>query len=203
MTGSLPPSMTKRNIPALVLAVLLATVAAGCGATKKPPSNRTAAGVRARLYAFYKDERTGNTAAACAMATKANQAELMREEKVSSCQAAFFKIWNTTAGVFSEAREAKIGATALRRDESEVAKAKILVVGDHATVIDPGREETAEYIYRGGQWLFVKQESTTAATAAGLRKEAEESEAKNQAAIEAGEARGNGNEIKESGEEAG
>jgi hypothetical protein len=176
---------------------------AGCGSggssTTTAPSNKNAAGVRARQYAFYKDERTGNTAAACAMVVKANQEELMKEEKVSSCQAAFFKIWNTNAGVFSSAQEEKRSVKALTADEAEVAKAKILVVGDRATVIDPGRKETEEYLYSNGHWLFVKQEQNTEATA-GFKKQAEEAEAKNEAVIKAGEAQGAGNAIKESGE---
>ena len=172
---------------------------AGCGSTSTTttaPSNKNAAGVRARQYAFYKDERTGNTAAACAMTVKSNQEELMREEKVSSCQAAFFKIWNTNAGIYSEAEEAKRSATAIKDNEAEVARAKILVVGDRATVIDPRREETEEYLYKNGQWLFVKQQKNTEATA-GLKKQAEETEAKNEAVVKAGEAQGGSNELKE------
>jgi hypothetical protein len=150
------------------------------------------------MYAFYKAERAGDAVAACAMATKPNQEELVREQKVSSCPAAFFKIWNTKAGIYSEAREAEISAKATQTDEAEVAKAKILVVGNHATVIDPGREEIEEYTYRNGQWLFVKQEKNTGAE--GFQKEAEESEAKNKAIVEAAEAQGSHDEIEEAAE---
>ena len=185
----------------LVLAALaLALCVSGCGSTAPSNANRNVAGVRARLYAFYKDERTGDTAGACAIATKSNQEELVKEEKVSSCQAAFFKIWNTGAGVYSASKEAAISAKARQIDEGEVATAKILVVGDRATVINPGREETAEYLYRNGQWLFLKQAPNTEATI-GLKKQAEEAEAKNEAAIRAGEAQGASNAIKESGDE--
>lgn len=151
------------------------------------------------MYAFFRDERAGNARAACAMVTAANQRELIAEEHVSSCPAAFFKIWNTGPGVYSAAREAQISAKAKRTDETEVAKAKILVVGDQATVIDPGREETEEYVYRDGQWLFVKQEENNEAAA--LAREAEAREAKNEAAIRAGEAQGTASELRASGEE--
>lgn len=190
----------KAIIGASLVVGLLGITACGSSSstTTTAPSNKNAAGVRARQYAFYKDERTGNTAAACAQVVKANQEELMKEEKVSSCQAAFFKIWNTNAGVYSEADEAKRSAKATKEDEAEIARAKILVVGDRATVIDPRREETEEYLYSNGHWLFVKQEPNTEATA-GLKKQAEEAEAKNEAVIKAGEAQGTGNAIKESG----
>jgi hypothetical protein len=186
---------------AIVLAV--ATLAlSSCGSSSHSIQPRNAAGVRARLYAFYKAERADNTTAACAMATKTNQAELIAEEHVSSCQAAFFKIWNTTAGVLSEATEAQIGTKATQADQVEVAKAKILVVRNHATVIDPGRDETEEYIYSEGRWLFVKQEKNTESTQ-GLRQQAEETEAKNEAALDAGEAQATRSEITEAVEGTG
>lgn len=179
---------------------------AGCGAghstTPALGPNQNPAGVRARLYAFYRDERAGNTAAACALMTKANQAAVAKEEDTSSCQAALFKRWNTNAGVYSEAEEAKRSAKALNEVEAEIAKDKIIVVGDHATVIRPKLEETAEYLYSGGKWLFVKATKNTEA-AEELQKEAEETEAKNEAVKKASEAQESSNEIKEQVEEEG
>jgi hypothetical protein len=40
---------------------------------------------------------------------------------------------------------------------ADVAKLKILVVGNHATVINPDLEETDELVYSGGHWLVQKR----------------------------------------------
>ena len=183
------------------LATLTATtVLAGCGGTStKPREPRDAAGVRARQYAFYKAERAGSAATACALDTPSAQQVLVREQHVSSCPAAFFKLWNTGPGVYSPSREAAIDKHALSVDEQEVPDAKILVVGDRATVIDPGRQETEEYVYRDGAWLFVKQEHNTEQEAAGLRHQAEETESKDEAATRAGEAQEASTELSEGG----
>jgi hypothetical protein len=183
------------------IGLLLACFAlVGCGASHHLAStigpNENSAGVRARLYAFYRDERTNNTAAACASTSRANQIGLAKEEKVSSCQAAFFKIWNTHTGIYSEAEQTKHSTEVLNELEAEIPKDKIIVVGDRATVIRPKLEETAEYAYRGGQWIYEKSTKNTEA-AEDLKREAEETEAKNEAVKKAAEAQESNNEIKE------
>ena len=169
----------------------------GCGArhhlAPTVGSNENSTGVRARLYAFYRDERTNNTAAACASTSRANQIGLIKEEKVSSCQAAFFKIWNTHLGIDPEAEQS---TKILNELEAEIPKDKIIVVGDHATVIRPKLEETVEYTYSDGRWIFEKADKNTEG-AESLKKEAEETEAKNEAVQKAAEAQESNNEIKE------
>ncbi len=172
----------------------------GCGggsATTTTANNRNAAGVRASYYQYFADERTGNAQAACALSTKSDQASIAANAKATTCEAALFKNWNIKPGVLSPAAEQKLEASALKKNVAAVAQYKILVVGNHATVINPELEETDELIYSDGQWLVEKHTNNAAETTEGLKKQAKEAEAKTQAAREAGEARGNENAAKE------
>jgi hypothetical protein len=194
--------LPNRNSAAIVLSVVVVGGLAACGSnssrnTVADATNRNAVGVRASYYEYFHDERTGSAQAACALSTKSDQARIASEGKASSCEAALFKNWNVTPGVLSQAAEQKIQENSLKKNVAEVAKYKILVVGNHATVINPELEETDELIYSNGHWLLEKHTSNASETAEGLKKQAKEAEAKNQAAIEAGEARGNENAIKE------
>jgi hypothetical protein len=154
----------------------------GCGsaAMTTAPSNKNAAGVRASYYEYFQDERTGNAQAACAQSTKSDQATIAADGKTATCEAAVFKHWHVSAQKTEE--------EALKKGVAEVAKYKILVVGNRATVINPELEEADELIYSGGHWLLEKTTSITAETAEGLKKEAREAEAKRKAGLEAGEA---------------
>jgi hypothetical protein len=170
---------------------------AGCGgaAASGPHEPRDATGVRENMYAFYRDERTGNAVDACATMTKQAQAELVKEQKASSCPAAQFTVWNSPTGTLSQAQETKINERSLTKLEGQVARAKILVVGDHATAINPLVQKTEEYVYTDGRWLFANTSPSNAP--AEMKKEAEEQEAQNQAAITAGEAEHTNHEIQQ------
>ena len=201
----MPKASPRRNRTSAAIVLSAIVVAGGltaCGSnsstnTAADATNRNAAGVRASYYEYFQDERTGNTQAACALSSKNDQARIAAEAKASSCQAATFKDWNVKPGVLSPAVEQKIQQNSLKKNVAEVAKYKILVVGNHATAINPELEDTDELIYTGGRWLVERHTSNAAETAEGLKKQAKEEEAKNQAALEAGEAKGNENAIKE------
>ncbi len=172
-------------------------MACGSSSTTTTASNRDDAGVRASYYEYFQAERTGNAQAACALSTKSDQARIAADAHASTCEAATFKNWNIKPGVLSAAAEQKIQKNNFKKNVADVAKFKILVVGNHATVINPDLEETDELIYSNGHWLLERKTSNAAETAEGLKKQAQEGEAKSQAAIEAGEAKGTENAIKE------
>jgi len=173
---------------------------AACGSSgtaSTATDNRNAAGVRASYEEYFHDERTGNAQAACELSTKADQSRIAAEGHAATCEAATFKSWNVKPGVLAAAVEQKSQEDALKKNLAEVAKYKILVAGNRATVILPGLEETDELIYNGGHWLVEKITSNAAETAEGLKKQAKEAEAKTKAAVEAAEARGGENALKE------
>lgn len=133
---------------------------AGCGSANTPlPSDRDAAGVRARIHEGYADGWAKHYAAACALDTKAYQDRLMAELKVSSCVAADVKLAEPLPRIagWSAARQAAVEAEGRTSTEAEIPKREISVAGDRAHVTDPDIGWTEEYVYTGGQWLLVTQ----------------------------------------------
>jgi hypothetical protein len=144
---------------ALVVAATGGLTACGSSSNPAAPSNKNAAGVRARMYLASKYGKAKNYAAACALDTKADQEELSHELKVSNCVAAYVKLAEPlplTPG-FPAAAQAAAEAKARAEGYAELAERKIVVAGDKATVTDPKIGWTEEYVYGNGQWLLAKQ----------------------------------------------
>jgi hypothetical protein len=148
----------------LMAAVVSAVIGlTACGGTSKTtaPSNKNAAGVRARMYEASRYVKAKNYAAVCALETQASQHELIAELKMSSCVAAQVKLDEPLPPVagFSLTEQRATEAKARAEGYAELAERKIVVVGDKATVTLPKVGWTKEYVYRHGQWLLAKTDN--------------------------------------------